>query len=142
MPAYLGREREQEPEGAAGLEALVDFTKPWWFRSDFAPVQAPAMALPQPSGTPAKVPNARITGLFRRKEHKSCFGSWNPAPFSESSIVSCGELLVGNSNNTETFQPIQTIKQRDTVHAGNILESSDQHKKKVKKKLKSRTTDI
>ena len=44
MPAYLGREREQEPVGAAGLEALVDFTKPWWFPSDFAPVPAPAMA--------------------------------------------------------------------------------------------------
>ena len=94
MPAYLGREREQEPVGAAGLEALVDFTKPWWFRSDFAPVPAPAMALPQPSGTPAKVPNARITGLFRRKNHKNCLEvgtlllSLNP--------VLCGELLVVN----------------------------------------------
>jgi hypothetical protein len=49
--AYLGR--EHEPVGAAGLEALVDFTKPWRFQSDFARVQA--MALLQPSGTPAEV---------------------------------------------------------------------------------------
>ena len=75
-------------------DSFLLFTKQWQFRSDFAPVPAPAMALPQPSGTPAKVPNARITGLFRRKNHKNCLEvgtlllSLNP--------VLCGELLVVN----------------------------------------------